>query len=138
MVINLFCWSQSSAYHSLNSYTLFLPSSQTWHKCKMREYILICHSNNCRLICKVTWSLMQILAGNARKVSAVRFERINNDEAKLDAKEVTRMVPKIMKRKWSSDDELDHTEDDYTYSKKPEDHTHVASVISEHEDDNDS
>lgn len=105
----------------------------------MREYILICHSNNCRLICKVTWSLMQILAGNARKVSAVRFERINNDEAKLDAKEVTRMVPKIMKRKWSSDDELDHTEDDdYTYSKKPEDHTHVASVISEHEDDNDS
>lgn len=90
-------------------------------------------------MCKVTWSLMQILAGNARKVSAVRFERINNDEAKLDAKEVTRMVPKIMKRKWSSDDELDHTEDDdYTYSKKPEDHTHVASVISEHEDDDDS
>lgn len=82
---------------------------------------------------------LEILAGNARKVSAVRFERINNDEAKLDAKEVTRMVPKIVKRKWSSDDELDHIEDDdYTYSKKPEDHTHVASVISEHEDDDDS
>lgn len=82
---------------------------------------------------------MQILAGNARKVSAVRFERINNDEAKLDAKEVTRMVPKFVKRKWSSDDESDHIEDDdYAYSKEPEDYTHVASVMSEHEDDHDS
>ena len=47
-------------------------------------------------------SVMQILAGNARKVSAVRFERVNHDDATLESKEVTRLVPKIMKRKWSS------------------------------------
>lgn len=43
---------------------------------------------------------MQILEGNARKVGAVRFELINHD-ATLKSKEVTRLVPKIMKRKWS-------------------------------------
>lgn len=48
---------------------------------------------------------MQILAGNARKVSAVRFERINGEEAVSVAKEVTRVVPKIMKRKWNTGDE---------------------------------
>lgn len=55
---------------------------------------------------------MQILAGNARKVSAVRFERVNNDEASPETKEVTRFMPKIMKRRYNSDDELDRTEVD--------------------------
>lgn len=78
---------------------------------------------------------MQILAGNARKVSAVRFERINNDEANLEAKEVTRLVPKIMKRKWSSDDESDSNDyDGDAYSKRVEDDPSGDHVIAEHED----
>lgn len=51
--------------------------------------------------------LLQILEGNARKVSAVRFERINSDDAAALETKVTRLVPKIMKRKWSSDAESD-------------------------------
>ncbi|KAK4804643.1 hypothetical protein SAY86_004460 [Trapa natans] len=57
---------------------------------------------------------LEILAGNARKVSAVRFERINSEGGAWDAKEVTRVFPKIVKRKWSSDDE------GYSYPRKPE------------------
>ncbi|KAL0306280.1 UNVERIFIED_CONTAM: DUF21 domain-containing protein, chloroplastic [Sesamum radiatum] len=52
----------------------------------------------------------EILAGNARKVSAVRFERINNDEASVESKDVTRLLTKVGKRKVGSDDELDRTE----------------------------
>ncbi|XP_026448046.1 putative DUF21 domain-containing protein At3g13070, chloroplastic isoform X2 [Papaver somniferum] len=55
---------------------------------------------------------LEILAGNARKVSAVRFERINGDEMVLETKEVTRVVPRIMKRKGSSNDESDQSDDD--------------------------
>ncbi|KAL6009618.1 DUF21 domain-containing protein, chloroplastic [Asimina triloba] len=60
---------------------------------------------------------LEILAGNARKVSAVRFERINPDESKLDTKTVTRVVPRIMKRKWKvgggdGDDEESTSEGD--------------------------
>ncbi|EYU27423.1 hypothetical protein MIMGU_mgv1a004081mg [Erythranthe guttata] len=57
---------------------------------------------------------LEILAGNARKVSAVRFERINNEEASVEAKEVTRFMPKIMKRRSSEEgeDELDSIESD--------------------------
>ncbi|KAL2456642.1 protein of unknown function-containing protein [Forsythia ovata] len=50
---------------------------------------------------KTQFFKLEILAGNARKVSAVRFECINHDDA---ASEVTHLVPKIMKRKWSTDD----------------------------------
>ncbi|XP_043689633.1 putative DUF21 domain-containing protein At3g13070, chloroplastic isoform X1 [Telopea speciosissima] len=50
---------------------------------------------------------LEILAGNARKVSAVRFERVNQDNATLETKEVTRLVPRIMKRKWRDDEGLD-------------------------------
>lgn len=81
--------------------------------------------------------MMQILAGNARKVSAIRFERINN-EVKLAAKEVTRLVPKIMKRKWSSDDESDSNEYDAdAYSKRSEDDPSGDHVIAELEDGGD-
>ncbi|KAG4964314.1 hypothetical protein JHK82_038536 [Glycine max] len=65
---------------------------------------------------------LEILAGNARKVSAVRFERINNNDEMLETK-VTRMVPKIMKRKWSSDENSDNDAeyDGDTFAKRPQD-----------------
>lgn len=56
---------------------------------------------------------LEILEGNARKVGAVRFERIDSDDAAaLETKGVTRLVPKIMKRKWSSDQESDSDKSD--------------------------
>ncbi|GAB2269708.1 DUF21 domain-containing protein At1g55930, chloroplastic [Dionaea muscipula] len=52
---------------------------------------------------------LEILAGNARKVSAVRFERISNDDdGLLKAKGVTRIVNKIVKRNWSGDEDPLH------------------------------
>lgn len=51
--------------------------------------------------------VVQILEGNARKVSSVRFKHINHDDA---ASEVTHLVPKIMKRKWSNTDYSDREE----------------------------
>lgn len=50
---------------------------------------------------------IEILAGNARKVSAVRFERVNDDNV-----EVARLVPKVMKKKWSSNGESSSVEND--------------------------
>lgn len=47
---------------------------------------------------------MQILAGNARKVSAVRFERVNDMDEVSEAKDVKSMVPKFV-RKWSSEED---------------------------------
>lgn len=41
---------------------------------------------------------LEILAGNARKVSAVRFERVEHGDMRLEAKEVAPFFPKIMKR----------------------------------------
>jgi len=67
-------------------------------------------------------SLVQILAGNARKVSAVRFERKNNNDEMLETK-VTRMVPKIMKRKWNNAENLEADDTEYdgdTFAKKPQ------------------
>lgn len=51
--------------------------------------------------------VVQILEGNARKVSIVRFKHINHDDA---ASEVTHLVPKIMKGKWSNTDYSDREE----------------------------
>ncbi|XP_059444808.1 DUF21 domain-containing protein At1g55930, chloroplastic-like [Corylus avellana] len=65
---------------------------------------------------------LEVLAGNARKVSAVRFERINNDETMMGTKEVTRLFPKIMKRKVGGDEDADGTEyDDDAFPRGPED-----------------
>ncbi|GLT40080.1 hypothetical protein SLA2020_142380 [Shorea laevis] len=50
---------------------------------------------------------LKILAANARKVSAIRSEQINNGEAMSEAKDVTRLIPKIMKRKGNGD-KLEH------------------------------
>ncbi|XP_059666524.1 putative DUF21 domain-containing protein At3g13070, chloroplastic isoform X3 [Cornus florida] len=52
---------------------------------------------------------LEILAGNARKVSAIRFESVNPDDATMETKEVTRLFPKIMKRKWNSNDDPNRT-----------------------------
>ncbi|CAK7324537.1 unnamed protein product [Dovyalis caffra] len=81
----------------------------------------------------------EILAGNARKVSAVRFERINNGEAMLEAKEVARLVPRIMKRKWSSDEESDVSDyDEDSFQKRPEHSLSDSNLIAEHEEDRES
>ncbi|XP_077240237.1 putative DUF21 domain-containing protein At3g13070, chloroplastic isoform X2 [Tasmannia lanceolata] len=53
---------------------------------------------------------LEILAGNARKVSAVRFERINQVDMKLETKAVKRVVPRIMKRKMRDDEESDRSD----------------------------
>ncbi|KAI8008527.1 DUF21 domain-containing protein [Camellia lanceoleosa] len=77
---------------------------------------------------------LEILAGNARKVSAARFERVNHDEAKSEAKEVTRMFPKIMKRKWSSNEDSDKTDyDEDSYQKRAENDLSDGYIINEHE-----
>lgn len=54
---------------------------------------------------------MQILAGNARKVSAVRFERINSEEVSVENRGVTRLIPKFWRRRSTSDDESDRKGD---------------------------
>ncbi|KAJ1392537.1 Transporter-associated domain [Sesbania bispinosa] len=82
---------------------------------------------------------LEILAGNARKVSAVRFERINNEDEMLETKEVTRLVPKIMKRKWSSDEdsEDDAEYDGDTFAKRSQDdisNEHVVEQEKSHRD----
>ncbi|CAB4278121.1 unnamed protein product [Prunus armeniaca] len=77
---------------------------------------------------------IEILAGNARKVGSVRFERIENDAATVEPKEVTRLVPKIMKRKWSTDHDSDGTEyDEDSFQKKPQN-----TISDEHEDNVDN
>lgn len=78
---------------------------------------------------------MQILAGNARKVSAVRFERINNGEEMLESNEVTKMVPKIMKRRWSNEEDSDSADyDGEAFSKRPQDSRLSDEVDHESED----
>ncbi|ONI13651.1 hypothetical protein PRUPE_4G235000 [Prunus persica] len=77
---------------------------------------------------------IEILAGNARKVGSVRFERIENDAATVETKEVTRLVPKIMKRKWSTDHDSDGTVyDEDSFQKKPQN-----TISDEHEDNVDN
>ncbi|XP_028101043.1 putative DUF21 domain-containing protein At3g13070, chloroplastic isoform X3 [Camellia sinensis] len=82
----------------------------------------------------------EILAGNCRKVSAVRFEQVNYDDATLEVKEVTRLFPKIMKRKWSSNEDADKTDDyeEVPHEKRADDDDLSADyIINEHENDHD-
>ncbi|XP_010270189.1 PREDICTED: putative DUF21 domain-containing protein At3g13070, chloroplastic [Nelumbo nucifera] len=82
---------------------------------------------------------LEILAGNARKVSAVRFERINHDDATLEVNEFTRLVPRIMKKKWSGEEEFDKSHyDDIPFQERLEDGLSDGYVIAEHEDDYDN
>ncbi|GLT83665.1 hypothetical protein SLE2022_019410 [Rubroshorea leprosula] len=61
---------------------------------------------------------LEILAANAQKVSAVRFEWTDNGEAMSEANEVTRLIPKIMKRK-GNNDKLDNiTYDENAFRKR--------------------
>ncbi|XP_012461475.2 putative DUF21 domain-containing protein At3g13070, chloroplastic [Gossypium raimondii] len=81
---------------------------------------------------------LEILAGNARKVSAVRFERIN-EEALLDDTAVTPMISKIIKRKWSSDEDSNngnYNED--TFEKRQEEDISDHYVIADYKEDKDS
>ncbi|XP_013668257.1 putative DUF21 domain-containing protein At3g13070, chloroplastic [Brassica napus] len=59
---------------------------------------------------------VEILAGNARKVSAVRFERVNDMDQVSEAKDVRSMVPKFV-RKWSSEEDDGNS----SYQEKTED-----------------
>ncbi|KAJ0263934.1 putative DUF21 domain-containing protein [Hirschfeldia incana] len=58
---------------------------------------------------------VEILAGNARKVSAVRFERVNDMDQVSEAKDVRSMVPKFV-RKWSSEEDDGNS----SYREEPE------------------
>ncbi|GMP52221.1 hypothetical protein CsSME_00018127 [Camellia sinensis var. sinensis] len=83
---------------------------------------------------------LEILAGNCRKVSAVRFEQVNYDDATLEVKEVTRLFPKIMKRKWSSNEDSDKTDDygEVPHEKRADDDDLSDDyIINEHENDRD-
>ncbi|GAV86838.1 CBS domain-containing protein/DUF21 domain-containing protein/CorC_HlyC domain-containing protein [Cephalotus follicularis] len=82
---------------------------------------------------------LEILAGNARKVSAIRFERINNDDGLSEAKEVTRLVPKIMKRRCSNDEDLDGVDhDEKSFQKRSDAGLADDYVSDECDEDNDS
>ncbi|XP_042517411.1 putative DUF21 domain-containing protein At3g13070, chloroplastic [Macadamia integrifolia] len=81
---------------------------------------------------------LEILAGNARKVSAVRFERVNQDDATAETKEVTRLVPRIMKRKFSGNEDSNKGECiEIPFQERLEDGFYVD-VIAEHEHDYDN
>ncbi|KAE8667840.1 putative DUF21 domain-containing protein [Hibiscus syriacus] len=81
---------------------------------------------------------LEILAGNARKVSAVRFEQINNEEALLDATAVTPMVPKIMKKWGSNEDTNNGIHDEGSFEEKQDDDPSDQYVIADHKEDNES
>ncbi|KAM7492762.1 hypothetical protein LguiA_035683 [Lonicera macranthoides] len=76
---------------------------------------------------------LEILAGNARKVSAIRFECINHGDATSDMK-VTRLVPKIVKRKSNDDNsyKTDYEEASFQRSTK-DDLSDDSYVTAEHE-----
>ncbi|KAM7495629.1 hypothetical protein LguiB_030238 [Lonicera macranthoides] len=76
---------------------------------------------------------LEILAGNARKVSAIRFECINHEDATSDMK-VTRLVPKIVKRKSNDDNsyKTDYEEASFQRSTK-DDLSDDSYVTAEHE-----
>ncbi|KAK1396152.1 FAD-binding, type 2, Gliding motility-associated protein GldE [Heracleum sosnowskyi] len=54
---------------------------------------------------------LEILAGNCRKVKAVRFTWINHGST-TETKEITRMIPRIWKRKWREDEDSGQSDDD--------------------------
>ncbi|XP_039014817.1 putative DUF21 domain-containing protein At3g13070, chloroplastic [Hibiscus syriacus] len=81
---------------------------------------------------------LEILAGNARKVSAIRFERINNEEELLHATAVTPMIPKIIKRKWNSDEDPNNGNyDEDTFEKRQEEDISDHYVIADCKEDTD-
>lgn len=76
---------------------------------------------------------LEILAGNARKVSAVRFERMKHDDVVLEQNEFAPVIPKLMKRNRSMANDLNSSYDHENVSHpKPEDN---GSVHHLHDDD---
>ncbi|KAL9229999.1 hypothetical protein vseg_005403 [Gypsophila vaccaria] len=73
---------------------------------------------------KFQYFKLEILAGNARKVSAARFERLEHDDTLLEAKEVASFLPKLMKRNRPRDDDIDRLFDHDNSSDWPHDHDH--------------
>lgn len=61
---------------------------------------------------------LEILAGNCRKVRAVRFTRIDHDST-TETKEITRMIPRIWKRKWRDDENSEQSDDEKFYQGGP-------------------
>ncbi|KAJ8532524.1 hypothetical protein K7X08_012447 [Anisodus acutangulus] len=79
---------------------------------------------------------LEILAGNARKVSAVRFERVS-DDVEIESNEVTRLVPKIMTRKRKSNggsDRSNHNDISFMERRDDEDDHSNNFVMAERED----
>ncbi|PPR89376.1 hypothetical protein GOBAR_AA31304 [Gossypium barbadense] len=136
-------------FATLSCFQRFEPTSQHMYECILirtdtnytTRSIGIC-SNKSALICVVMWVRIsrgkpEILAGNARKVSAVRFERIN-EEALLDDTAVTPMISKIIKRKWSTDEDSNngnYNED--TFEKRQEEDISDHYVIADYKEDKD-
>ncbi|TYJ01467.1 hypothetical protein E1A91_A13G155700v1 [Gossypium mustelinum] len=83
---------------------------------------------------------LKILAGNARKVSAVRFECINNEEFLLDTMEVTPKVPKIMKRKRSNDEDSNNGNngEEDAFGKRQEDDLSDHYITADHNENKES
>ncbi|MBA0756189.1 hypothetical protein Gogos_019788, partial [Gossypium gossypioides] len=83
---------------------------------------------------------LEILAGNARKVSAVRFECINNEEFLLDTMEVTPKVPKIMKRKRSNDEDSNNGNngEEDAFGKRKEDDLSDHYITADHNENKES
>ncbi|RAL50383.1 hypothetical protein DM860_017664 [Cuscuta australis] len=82
---------------------------------------------------------LEILAGNARKVSAVRFERINNDYVAVGSKGVKRLFPKVM-AKWNIRDISNSKDTNEVMGQGTTDRGSTQSnngVISEHENSHD-
>ncbi|MBA0705674.1 hypothetical protein Golax_017853, partial [Gossypium laxum] len=136
--------------HQIYKLERFEPTSQDMYECILirtdTNYTtrsIGIRSNKSSLICVVMWVRIsrgkpEILAGNARKVSAVRFERIN-EEALLDDTAVTPMISKIIKRKWSSDEDSNngnYNED--TFEKRQEEDISDHYVIADYKEDKDS
>ncbi|WOH02628.1 hypothetical protein DCAR_0522017 [Daucus carota subsp. sativus] len=78
---------------------------------------------------------LEILAGNCRKVKAVRFTWINHGST-TETKEITRMIPRIWKRKWRDNEESGQSDDD-AYNEEtpngafPEDTVNVEDEVKE-------
>lgn len=83
----------------------------------------------------VLLSVVQILAGNCRKVKAVRFTWINHGST-TETKEITRMIPRIWKRKWRDNEDSGQSDDD-AYNEEtpnggfPEDTVNVEDEVTE-------
>ncbi|KAH1032502.1 hypothetical protein J1N35_044676 [Gossypium stocksii] len=81
---------------------------------------------------------LKILAGNARKVSAVRFECINNEEFLLDTMEVTPKVPKMRKRSNDEDSNNGNNGEEDAFGKRQEDDLSDQYITADHNENKES